>query len=103
MLRKHFPDLEERMNYQKKQEKFYRSGLARITEAKRLRIKLKLTKQEQDAFDYVNGQNFYKSHQSLETPPNIFNTRWSFLLKMEKNKDMRENFLKTYNQRKSEN
>ena len=51
MLRKHFPEWEERMDYQKKQEKIYRSGLARIAEAKRCRVKFKLTKQEQDAFD----------------------------------------------------
>ena len=87
----------------KKQEKIYQSGLARIAEAKRLRVKFKLTKQEQDAFDYFNGQNFYNYYQSLETPPNIYDTRWSFLLKVEKNKNMRENFLKSYNQRKSEN
>jgi hypothetical protein len=41
--------------------------------------------------------------QSLETSPNIFDTRSSFLLKVEKNKNMRENFLKSYNRRKSEN
>ena len=39
----------------------------------------------------------------MGTPPNIFDTRWSFLLKVEKNKNMRENFLKSYNRRKSEN
>ena len=105
MLRKHFPDWEERMNYQKKQEKIYRSGLARMTEAKRVRMEktFKLTKKEQDAFDYFNGKNFYKEHQSIETPPNIYDTRWSFLLKIEKNKDMRENFLKSYNRKKIEN
>lgn len=43
------------MDYQKKQEKIYWSGLARITEAKRLGVKFKLTKQEQDTFDYFNG------------------------------------------------
>ena len=103
MLRKHFPDWEERMDYQKKQKKIYRSGLARIAETKRVRVKFKPTKQEQDAFDYFNGQNFYKYYQSLETPPNIYDTRWSFLLKVEKNKNIRENFLKSYNRRKSEN
>jgi len=103
MLRKHFPDWEERMDYQKKQKKVYRSGLARIAEAKGVRVKFKPTKQEQDAFYYFNGQNFYKYYQSLETPPNIYDTRWSFLLKVEKNKNMRENFLKSYNRRKSEN
>lgn len=103
MLRRHFPDWEERMNYEKKQKKIYRSALARIAEAKRLRVELKLTEKEQDAFDYVYGQNFYKYYQSLETPPNIYDTRWSFLLKVEKNKNMRENFLKSYNREKSEN
>ena len=103
ILRKHFPDWEERMDYQKKQEKIYRSGLARIAEAKRVGVKFKLTKQEQDAFDYFNGQNFYNYYQSLETPPNLYDTMWSFLLKVEKNKNMRENFLKSYNQIENEN
>jgi len=52
MLKKHFPDWEERINYQKKQEKNYLSALNRIAEANRLRVKLKLTSQEQDALDY---------------------------------------------------
>ena len=105
ILRKHFPDWGERMNYQEKQEKIYRSGLARMTEAKRVGMEqtFKLTKKEQDAFDYFNGKNFYKEHQSIKTPPNIYDTRRSFLLKVEKNKDMRENFLKSYNRRKIEN
>jgi len=63
----------------------------------------RLTKQEQNAFDYFNGQNFYRYHQSLETLPNIFDIRLRFLLKVDKNKNMREDFLKSYNQRKSEN
>jgi len=99
MLRKHFPDFEKRMDYQKQQEKIYRSGLARIAEAKRLRINYKLTKKEQDAFDYFTGENFYKYHQKLSTPPNIYDTRQSFLLKIEKNRDLREKFLKAYNRR----
>ena len=103
MLRKHFPDWYGRINYKKKQKKFYRSALARIAEAKRTRVKLKLTRQEQDTFDYFNGKNFYKYHQSLNTPPNIFDTRSSFLLKIEKNKNMRENFLRSYNRIKNEN
>ena len=52
MLKKHFPDWEEHINYQKKQEKNYVSALSRIAEANRLRVKLKLTLQEQDALDY---------------------------------------------------
>ena len=67
MLEKHFPDWPERIDYQKKQEKFYRSGLTRIPEAKRARIKLKLTAEEQDAFDYFNGENFYSHPQNVKT------------------------------------
>ena len=103
MLKKHFPDWEERINYQKKQEKNYRSALNRIAKANRLRVKLKLTSQEQDALDYFNGENFYSYHQNLETPPNIYDTRSSFLLKVEENREMRENFLKAYNRREGAN
>ena len=100
MLKKHFPDWEERITYQKKQEKNYRSALNRVTEANRLRvINLTLTAQEQDALDYFNGESFYNYYQSLETLPNIYDTRWSFLLKVEKNWEMREKFLKSYNRR----
>ena len=38
---------------------------------------------------------FISYYQSLETPPNIYDTRSSFLLKVEKNQEMRENFLKS--------
>ena len=61
------------------------------------------TKQELDAINYFQGTGLYSYYQNLETPPNIFDTRWSFLLKMEKNKDMRENFLESFNKIKSEN
>ena len=60
-------------------------------------MKLKLTAQEQDPFDYFNGENFYSYQQNLKTPPNIYDTRWSFLLKMKENPEMREKFLKAYN------
>ncbi len=106
MLRKHFPDWEERMDYQKKQEKIYRSAMLKKREIQRLRILETpnlYTKEELDAISYFQGTGFYSYYQSLGTPPNIFDTRWSFLLKVEKNKNMRENFLKSYNRRKSEN
>ena len=100
MLKKHFPDWEDRINYQKKQEKNYRSALNRVAEANRLRvIKLKLTAQEQDGLDYFNGEGFYSYYQSLETPTKIYYTRWSFLLKIEKNPEMRKKFLTSYNRR----
>jgi len=106
MLRKHFPDWEERMDYQKKQEKFYKSTMLKKREIQRLRILETpnfYTKEELDAISYFQGTGFYSYHQSLGTPPNIFDTRRSFLLKVEKNKNMRENFLKSYNRRNSEN
>ena len=37
MLRKHFPDWEERMDYQKKQEVFYKSAIKKRIELKRLK------------------------------------------------------------------
>ena len=61
------------------------------------------TKKELDTISYFQGTGFYSYYESLETPPNIFDMRWSFLLKVEKNKNMRENFLKSYNRRNSEN
>ena len=99
-MKKHFPNWEGRINYQEKQEKNYRAALNRIAEAKRLRIKLKLPIHEQDALDYFNGEgSFYSHQQSLKTQYNIYDTRSSFLLKMEKNPEMREDFLKAYNRR----
>jgi len=73
MLKKHFPDFNERINYQKKQAKFYRSALNKISEAKRVGMSnsLKLTSQEQDALDYYNGKNFYSSYQNVKTSPLI--------------------------------
>ena len=106
MLRKHFPDWEGRMDYQKKQEKIYKSAMLKKREMQRLRLLETpnlYTKEELDAISYFQGTGFYSYYQSLGTPPNIFDTRWSFLLKVEKNKDMRENFLKSYNRRNSEN
>ena len=102
MLRKHFPDWEGRMDYQKKQEAFYKSAIKKQIQLKRLRIQATssfYTKEEVDAINYFHGKGSYKYYQSLETPPNIFDTRWSFLLKVEKNKNMRENFLKSYNRK----
>ena len=61
-------------------------------------MKIKLTSQEQDAFDYFNGTGFYKNHQNPKTLPNIFDTRQSFLLKME-SREVRETFLNSYNNR----
>ncbi len=89
------------VNYQNTQVEFYQSGLRRISEAKRVRMphSFKLTPQEQDAFDYFRGTNFYKYYQNVKTSPNIYDTRRSFLLKME-NQEMHDKFLKAYNRKK---
>jgi hypothetical protein len=60
--------------------------------------RIKLTFQEQDAFDYFHGTGFYKDYQNPKTSPNIFDTRQSFLEKMQ-NFEMRTKFL-NYNKRK---
>ena len=84
-LEQHFPDWEERMNYQKKQEEFYKSAMRKQRELKRLRIKnicKFYTKQELDAIDYFHGTGSYKKHQDPAMKPNIFDTRQTFLFKM---------------------
>ena len=108
MLKKHFPDWERRINYQNQQLEFWQSGRRKIRDGKRAKLNEKqilqlFTRQEKDAFDYFNGTGFYNYHQDVKTPPNIFDTRSSFLLKVEKNREMREKFLKYYNRRKGAN
>ena len=108
MLKKHFPDREERINYQNQQFEFWQSGKRKIRDGKRVKLNEKqilqlLTRQEKDAFDYFNGTGFYKYYQDVKTPPNVFDTRSSFLLKVEKNREMREKFLKYYNRREGAN
>ena len=104
MLEKYFPDSAERMYYQNKQFEFLQSGRKKIREAHKFtmnesqRLKL-LTPQEKDAFDYFRGTGFYKSYQDVSRPPNIFDTRDTFLKKMQ-NFEMRNKFLNTYNNRK---
>lgn len=55
-----------------------------------------LTKEEKSAIDYFNGKGIYKKWQDPQTPPNLLDTRKSFLKKME-NKKMRDKFLECYN------
>lgn len=51
-----------------------------------------------NAFDYFNGTRFYKNYQNPKTPPNRFDNRRSFLLKME-NGEVREKFLESFNKK----
>ena len=98
-LEKYFPDFNERMVYQKKQEKFYKSAEKKRRELKKLRIKETpnfYTKEELDAISYFQGTSFYQKHQDPEVKPNIFDTRQTFLLKMH-DPVLRNNFLNSFN------
>ena len=100
-MEQHFPDWNERMDYQKKQEKFYKSAMKRKKELKRLGLldkKSYYTKEELDAMDYFQGTGFYVKHQDPKVKQNIFDTRQSFLLKMHDDK-LRNEFLDSLNSR----
>jgi hypothetical protein len=99
-LEKFFPDWEGRIAYQKNREKVYKAAMIKRREALILRKKedFGLTKDEQDAIDYFLGRDFYQTHQDPSAKPNIFDNRQSFLIKMH-NKEMRMNFLKSFNTR----
>jgi len=98
-LEQYFPDWNERIEYQKKQEKFYKLAMRRRKEIKRVGMldkKSSYTKEELDAMDYFHGTGFYKQHQDPKVSPNIFDTRQTFLLKMH-DPVLRNNFLTSLN------
>ena len=99
MLEKYFPDFDSRKNYENQQKKFLQSGLKKIEQSNRIRMSIKLSSEEQDAIDYFTGKGFYEYYQNVNTRPNRYDTRKTFLLKMKKNKQMRDQFLDTYNKR----
>ena len=97
-LMKTFPDWPARMDYQKKQEEFYKSAIKKQIQLKRLRIQDTssfYTKEEVDAINYFHGKGFYAKTQDSSMKPNIFDTRQSFLMKMH-NPVMRKNFIKSF-------
>ena len=84
-LEQHFPDWEGRMDYQKRQEKYYKLAMRKKMELKRTKLSDKeyyYTKEELDAISYFRGTGFYKKQQDPKVHPNIFDTRQSFLRKM---------------------
>lgn len=100
-LEQYFPDWKERMDYQKKQEKFYKKALKRKSEIKRLKqldSRDWYSKEELDAMDYFNGNGIYKETQDPKQKPNIFDTRQTFLLKMHDDK-LRNDFLNSFNRK----
>ena len=102
MLKNHFPDFESRVAYQQQMEILYASGTKKLAQAKKIGATIDLmnilTVEERDAFDYINGTGVYKKFQDIKTSPNIFDTRRSFLLKMEDDK-IRNKFLESYNKK----
>ena len=75
-----FPDWSARMDYQEKQEEFYKSAIKKQTQLKRLGMK--------------ETSSFYAKAQDSSMKPNIFDTRQSFLMKMH-NPVMRKNFIES--------
>ena len=98
-LEAYFPDWEERMAYAEKQTEFYKSALRRKKEIIRKRMtddSIIYSEKELDAINYFQGSGIYATYQDLSVPPNIFDTRQSFLLKMH-DISAREEFLKNFN------
>lgn len=94
-----FPDWKERIDYQKKQEEFYKLAMKKRKELKKIKAldnKSYYTKEELDAMDYFNGTGFYQQYQDSEVKPNIFDTRQTFLLKMH-DPVLRNNFSNSFN------
>ena len=100
-LEKSFPDWEDRMNFQKKQEKFYKSAMKKQAESRRTRMtdrSNRYTENELDAIAYFRGTGFYARQQDPKMKPNIYDTRQSFLLKMHDDQ-MRDEFLASFNRK----
>jgi hypothetical protein len=100
LLKRFFPDWEERVNYQNDRTKAWKSAHKKLKEAGRLRLAPSmysslLNQNEKDALDYFSGNGFYAYHQNPKVKPNIFDTRDSFLVKMQ-NPQMRDKFLSSY-------
>ena len=101
MLVKHFPDFESRASLEKQQAIIYDKAVQKIKEYQRLVPLLNnyqkwLTAEEKLSINYFHGAGIYAKFQDPKIPPNILDTRETFLKKME-NKDMREKFLESYN------
>ena len=98
-LEKYFPDWEERMAYQEKQAEFYKLARRKKSELKKLRIEDSskfYSEQELDSINYFQGKGYYARYQDIRVAPNIYDTRQSFLLKMQDTKT-RQKFLKSFN------
>ena len=84
MLVKHFPDFESRLSTEKWQAIIYQKAIKKIKEYKRISPLLKnyqknLTIEENSAINYFHGTGIYAKFQDPKTPPNINDTRKTFL------------------------
>ena len=98
-LEQYFPDWAGRMNYQKKQEKFFKLAMRKKRKMIRLRMKKDpkfYTKEELDARDYFQGSGIYAKYEDKREQYNVFDTCQSFLLKMHDDK-LRNDFLNSFN------
>ena len=98
-LEQHFPDWQGRIDFQRKQEKFYKSAMKRqaaLRGTKMMDIRTRYTKEELDAIAYFQGTSFYQKQRNPKTKPNIFDTRQSFLLKVHDDQ-MKNAFLNSFN------
>jgi hypothetical protein len=98
-LERYFPDWEERMAYQEKQAKFYKSAMRKKKEIIKLRMiddSSLYSEKEFDSINYFEGKGYYARCQDPSVAPNIFDTRQSLLLKMH-DTSAREKFLKSFN------
>jgi hypothetical protein len=62
-LEEYFPDWRNLMKYESYQFEFYKSGMKKLREARRLRIaspEKVLSSQEKDAIDYFKGTGSYE-------------------------------------------
>lgn len=86
--------MKERAAYQRDQARIYINAKRRFLEAKKTKMQrvVKFTDEEQNAIDYFNGKGIYKYYQSIDTKPNKFDTKQTYLKKME-NLEVREKIL----------
>ena len=104
LLERYFPDSPDRLSYEKRQLKLFEEGEKKLAEADKIRLSENqksqlLSSEEKDAYNYFNGTGFYKFYQDPTMEPNIFDSRRSFLAKMQ-NPEMRLEFLNYFNNRK---
>lgn len=102
ILQKGFPDWEGRMEYEKKQRDLSNSVQKKLKmsplgiSSSKENLEKVFSPEEKDAIAYYQGKGVYQYYQKIEKPPNIFDTRETFLLKMHE-KDTREKFLNALN------